>query len=175
MAHGGSSSEAAEDVMTRAVSRLGLAALLSAGVAVAATTAALAQSSAPATSPAAPPAEHGAAQLPQHNCVLKTLSACGADGSCRKLDDLKGEKLPVKMTIDFALGIVAGVDPDGWVNATRIVSLARTQDQLILHGIDDAVAWQLLIYEKNQVMSFALASGDGASIGFGDCTVVKEQ
>jgi hypothetical protein len=24
-------------------------------------------------------------------------------------------------------------------------------------------------------MSFALASGDGASIGFGDCTVVKEQ
>jgi hypothetical protein len=171
MAHGGSSSEAVEHFMKCAVIRLGGAALLSAGVAIAAMTAALAQSSSPAT----PPGEHGEAQLQQPNCVLKTLSACGADGSCRKLDDLKGEKLPVKMTIDFALGIVAGVDPDGWVNATRIGSLARTQDQLILHGIDDAVAWQLLIYEKNQVMSFALASGDGASIGFGDCTVVKEQ
>src|SRR5260221_630942 len=114
------------------------------------------------------------APLQQHNCVIKTLSACGADGSCRKLDNLKGEKLPVKVTIDFALGIVAGVDPDGWVNATRIGSLARTPDQLILQGIDDAVAWQLLIYEKSQVMSFALASADSASIGFGDCTGGKE-
>jgi hypothetical protein len=105
----------------------------------------------------------------------KTLSACGADGSCSKLDNLKGEKLPVKVTIDFALGIVAGVDPDGWVNATRIGSLARTPDQLILQRIDDAVAWQLLIYKKSQIMSFALASADSASIGFGDCTVVKEQ
>jgi hypothetical protein len=40
--------------------------------------------------------------------------------------------LRVKVTIDFALGTVAGVDPDGWVNATRIGSLARTPDQLIL-------------------------------------------
>jgi hypothetical protein len=153
--------------MRRAVAQLGGAALLSAGVA---TTAALAQSSAPST----PPGRHDEAPLQQHNCVIKTLSACGADGSCRKLDNLKGEKLPVKVTIDFALGIVAGVDPDGWVNATRIGSLARTPDQLILQGIDDAVAWQLLIYEKSQVMSFALASADSASIGFGDCTVVKE-
>ena len=155
--------------MKRAVTRLGRA-LLSA-VAIGATTAALAQSSSPAT----PSTERGEAQLQQRNCILKTLSACGADGGCGKLDNLRGEKLPVKMTVDFAMGIVAGVDPDGWVNATRIVSLARTQDQLILHGIEDAVAWQLLIYEKNQVMSFALASADGASIGFGDCTVVKEQ
>jgi hypothetical protein len=33
----------------------------------------------------------------------------------------------------------------------------------------------LLIYEKSQVMFFALASADSASIGFGDRTVVKEQ
>jgi hypothetical protein len=150
------------------LARLGGVALLSTGVAA---TAALAQSS----PPPAPPAEHREAPLQQHNCMLKTLSACGADGSCSKLDNLKGEKLPVKVTIDFALGIVAGVDPDGWVNATRIGSLARTPDQLILQGIDDAVAWQLLIYEKSQVMSFALASADSASIGFGDCAVVKEQ
>jgi hypothetical protein len=161
----------AASFMRRVVIRLGGPALLFAGIAVCVTTAALAQSSPPSP----PPSRQGEAPLQQHNCVLKTLSACGADGSCRKLDDLKGEKLPVKMTIDLALGIVAGVDPDGWVNATRIDSLARTPDQLILHGIDDAVAWQLLIYDKNQVMSFALATADSASIGFGDCTVAKQQ
>jgi hypothetical protein len=162
--------------MKRAIIRLATVALLAAGVA--ATNVARGQSTAPPTAPAAssatPPSGYAVAQLQQHNCVLKTLNACGADGSCRKLDNLKGEKLPVKVTVDFAAGIVAGVDPDGWVNATRIASLARTQDQLILHGVDDGVAWQLLIYEKNQVMSFALASADSASIGFGDCMVVKE-
>lgn len=59
--------------------------------------------------------------------------------------------MPVKVTVNFDAGIVAGVDPDGWVDATRIASLARTADQLILQGVDSAVAWQLLIYEKSGV------------------------
>jgi hypothetical protein len=138
---------------------------------------ALAQSSPPAASspPASTPAERSAAPSPQHDCVLKTLNSCKADGSCSTLDNLKGEKLPVKVTVDLGTGIVAGVDPDGWVNATKIASLARTADQLILQGIDNTVAWQLLIDEKDPTMSLSLATTDGASIGFGDCTIAKEQ
>lgn len=145
-------------------------ALLAAAVSVAATTAALAQ----APTPPVLPATGGPPPVPQHNCLLKTLNTCKADGSCSPLDNLKGDKLPIKMTIDLAAGVVAGVDRNGWVDATRIASLAQTSDELILQGVDSAVAWQLLIYEKNEVMSFSLATGDGATIGFGACTAVKE-
>jgi hypothetical protein len=140
--------------------------LLAAMVSLVATTGALAQAAAPGGS-GPPPAR-------QHNCLLKTLNACKANGSCAPTDNIKGEKLPVKMTIDLAAGIVAGIDPNGWVDATRIGSLARTADQLILQGIDSAVAWQVLIYEKNNIMSFTLATADGATIGFGECTAIKE-
>jgi hypothetical protein len=126
---------------------------------------------------AAPPGQPTGSVRPadlQHNCLLKTLNTCKANASCVSTDNLKGEKLPLKMTVDIAAGIVAGVDPNGWINATRIASLAQTDDEIILQGIDSAVAWQVLIYEKNEVMSFSLATADGASIGFGECTGVTE-
>lgn len=145
------------------MNRRGREALLAATVSLVATTGALAQATTPPSSGAL-----------QHDCLLKTLDACKADGSCAPLDNLKGERLPVKVTVDLNAGIVAGVDPDGWVDATRIASLARTGDELILQGVDNAVAWQVLIYAKGEGMSFALATGDGATIGFGQCTAVKE-
>jgi hypothetical protein len=133
-----------------------------------ATTAASAQAPAPpAATPGAPLGVH------QQNCLLKMLESCGAKGQCAPLDNLKGEKLPVKMTVDLAAGVVAGVNREGWVDATRIVSVAQTPDELILQGIDSAVAWQLLLYEKDRVMSFSLATGDTATIGFGDCTAAE--
>ena len=145
-------------------------ALLAATVSLVPATGALAQ----AATPPGPPAGGGAPPPRQHDCLLKTLNACKANGSCAPLDNLKGEKLPLKMTVDLAAGIVAGVDPNGWVDATRIASLARTADELILQGVDGTVAWQVLIYEKNEILSFSLATADGATIGFGECTAVKE-
>ncbi len=123
----------------------------------------------------APPAESGTPPVPQHNCVLKQLSSCKPDGSCARLDNFKGEKLPVKVTVDLETGIVAGVDPAGWVDATRIASLARSGDAIILQGIDNAVAWQLMIDEKREAMSLLLSAADTSSVGFGDCTIPKER
>ena len=123
--------------------------------------------------PACAQSSASAPRITQHNCVLKTLRACKADGSCAALDDFKNEKLPVKVTVDIAAGFIAGIDPEGWVDASRIGSLARAGDHLILQGIDNAVAWQLLIDEKSARMSFALGMAGTATIGFGDCAAVK--
>jgi hypothetical protein len=144
--------------------------LLAVTIGLVATTGALAQ----AATPAGPQATSGAQPARQHNCLLKVLNSCAANGSCSAVDNLKGEKLPVKVTVDLGVGIVAGVSLDGWVDATRIASLARTADELILQGIDGGVAWQVLIYLKNEIMSFSLATAEGATIGFGECTAVKE-
>lgn len=141
-----------------------------------AATAALAQEPAPSTPPPPPGPPPAGAPPPelQHDCLLKTLNACKTDGHCAPLDALKDEKLPVKMTVDLAVGIVAGVGRDGWVEVSRIASVARAGDEIVLQGIDGADAWQLLIDEKGEAMSFALATATGASIGFGSCTVVKQ-
>jgi hypothetical protein len=112
------------------------------------------------------------ARLAQHNCVLKTVSACTSDGACKPLDTLKGEKLPIKVTVDFETGIVAGVDAEGWVDATRIASLARTPDQLILQGVDNAVPWEMLI-SHDRIMSLSLATNEGVTVGFGECMPAK--
>lgn len=126
------------------------------------------------TTPATPPSASNVPVVVQHNCLLKTVTTCKETGSCTALDNLKGEKLPLKMTVDLSTGIIAGVDRNGWVDATRIASLAQTDDELILQGIDGAVAWQMLVHPKNEAMSFSLATGMGATVGFGTCTAVKE-
>ncbi len=122
-----------------------------------------------------PPVAAAAQSIRQENCVLTMINSCTAGGRCTPSDNLKGEKLPVKITIDLEAGIVAGVDPNGWIEASRIASLARTPSQIILQGIDNAVAWQVLIYQKDNVMSFETATGDTANVGFGTCTAVKPQ
>lgn len=144
-------------------------ALLSAALSLAAASAAFAQ----AASPPPPPAESGPPFASQHNCQITTLQRCVAGGGCAPLDNLKGEKLPVKMTIDLDAGIVAGVDANGWVDATRISSVARTGDGIILQGIDGVTAWQMLIREKDDGLSLSLEGADGTSVGFGTCTAVK--
>jgi hypothetical protein len=142
------------------------------GPAAAAATALATAAALAADPPSGAPAITTAAII-QHNCVLKTLSQCKAASACIPQESIRGKKLPVKLTVDFETGIVAGVDSDGWVNATRIVSLARAGNHLMLQGIDDAVAWEMLIDQTGHQMSLAMAAPDGATIGFGDCTLAK--
>lgn len=155
----------------RAAIPLGLIPALSAALSLVAIAASAAD---PAPQSPGAALETGPRAIAQHNCVLKLLSQCNATGACVRQDAIRGEKLPVKFTVDFETGILAGVDPDGWVNATRIGSLARAGDQLMLQGIDNAVAWQMLIHEDSHEMSLSMASADGSSVGFGDCTLAKE-
>jgi hypothetical protein len=115
------------------------------------------------------------ATLPQQNCLLQIVNICKADGSCTRTDTLHGQKLPARVTVDFAAGIIAGVDQGGWVDATRIAAVARTPEQLVLQGIDNNVGWQLLIHQGTEAMTLSLAAPDGATIGFGTCTMIKEQ
>jgi hypothetical protein len=66
--------------------------------------------------------------------LRKTLSSCKANGGCASLDTLKGQKIPVKLTIDLATRIIGGVDSDGWIDATSIEAVSRAGDEIIVEG-----------------------------------------
>jgi hypothetical protein len=112
--------------------------------------------------------------IQQHNCVVKTLSSCKANGGCASLDTLKGQKIPVKLTIDLATRIIGGVDSDGWIDATSIEAVSRAGDEIIVQGFDDDGLWQVLINEKKENVSLSLATSDETKVGFGQCTAVKQ-
>ena len=43
-------------------------------------------------------------------------------------------------------------------------------DQLIVHGIDGAFGWQLVIHNESQAASISFGTADAAIMGFGTCT-----
>jgi hypothetical protein len=116
---------------------------------------------------AAAPAQRPAAQ--PLRCEFKTMNHCAPDGACKQGADIKGVVLPLNVTIDFDAGVVAAVDETGWARPDRIDGIARSGEQLILHGVDGAFGWQLNIHDKTQAASLTMQASDLALTAFGSC------
>jgi hypothetical protein len=63
---------------------------------------------------------------------------------------------------------VSACSPDGTCKAGK--DLADSADQLIVHGIDGAFGWQLVIHNESQAASISFGTADAAIMGFGTCT-----
>jgi hypothetical protein len=129
----------------------------------------LAASSAQAETPAAD-TKAAAAPIPTLHCDFKAMSACTPDGDCKEGDEVAGIKVPVKATVDFENSVVAAVDDTGYARTDKFDSVAESADQLIIHGIDGAYGWQLLISKASEAASMSFATADALIGGFGTCT-----
>ncbi|MGA7544679.1 MAG: hypothetical protein WBW08_02450 [Methyloceanibacter sp.] len=125
--------------------------------------------SAHAETPADKPAAT-ATPIPTLHCDFKTVSACSPDGTCKAGKDLAGMPLPLKVTVDFENTVVAAVDETGYARTDNIDAVADSADQLIVHGIDGAFGWQLVIHNESQAASISFGTADAAIMGFGTCT-----
>jgi hypothetical protein len=108
--------------------------------------------------------------IPTLHCEIKKMSACSPDGKCKADNDIDGIKLPLKVTVDFENSIVAAVDDSGFARTDKMDQVAKTQDQLVLHGIDGEYGWLVLISDKTEVASLVMSTADSVLSGFGDCT-----
>jgi hypothetical protein len=79
-------------------------------------------------------------------------------------------KLPLKLTIDFENSVVAAVDDTGYARTDKMDGVVKTQDQLMLHGVDGEFGWQLLVSDKSEVASLVMSTADVALAAFGGCT-----
>ncbi len=134
-----------------------------AAISIAASLPALAET--PTDKPAA-----AATPIPTLHCDFKTVSACAPDGTCKPGKDLAGMPLPLKVTVDFENTVVSAVDDTGYARTDNFDSAADSADQLIVHGIDGAFGWQLLIHDASEAASISFATADSVILGFGTCT-----
>jgi hypothetical protein len=108
--------------------------------------------------------------IPTLRCEMKTLTACSPDGVCKANEQVQGMKLPLRLTVDFENSVVAAVDETGYSRTDKMDAVIKTQDQLMLHGVDGEFGWQLLISDKTEIASLVMSTADITVSAFGACT-----
>jgi hypothetical protein len=108
--------------------------------------------------------------IPTLHCEFKAVSACSTDGACKPGKDLAGMPLPIKATIDFENTVVAALDETGHARTDNIDAVADSGGQLMVHGIDRAFAWQIVVHNSSPAASITFASADTVVTGFGTCS-----
>ena len=132
-----------------------------AAVSIAASLPALAEETKAA--PDAPP-------IPTLHCEFKTVNACSTDGACKAGKDLAGMPLPLKVTVDFENTVVSAIDDTGYARTDNIDAVADSGGQLMIHGIDRAFGWQIVLHQTSPAASISFASADTVIAGFGTCS-----
>ncbi len=126
--------------------------------------------SAQAQTPAPEAAPAPRTPIPTLRCDFNEMSACTPDGDCKEGDQVAGIKIPVRVTVDFENSVVAAVDEGGYARADKFDGVAESAEQLIMHGIDGAYGWQLLIAKNSNAASMSFATADSIISGFGTCS-----
>jgi hypothetical protein len=108
--------------------------------------------------------------IPTLHCEFKAVNACTADGTCKAGDNLAGMPLPLKVTVDFENTVVSAIDDTGYARTDNIDAVADSAGQLIVHGLDRAFGWQIVIHHTSPAASVSFASADSVIAGFGTCS-----
>ncbi len=108
--------------------------------------------------------------IPTMHCEFNTVNACSTDGSCKQGKDLAGMPLPLKVTVDFENTVVAATDETGYARTDNFDAVADSGGQLMIHGIDRAFAWQIVMHDSSPAASVTFSSADTVISGFGTCT-----
>lgn len=130
----------------------------------------LAASAASAEEPTSTGAAASPAPIPTLHCEIKAVMVCTPDGSCKPGSDAAGMTLPLKITVDFENSVVAAADDSGFARTDKFDTVADAANQLMIHGIDGAYSWQLVLANQSEAASMTFASADSSLSGFGTCT-----
>jgi hypothetical protein len=110
------------------------------------------------------------APIPTLHCEIKAVMVCTADGSCKPGTDAAGMTLPLKVTVDFENSVVAAADDTGYARTDKFDTVADAANQLMIHGIDGAYSWQLVMANQSEAASMTFSSADSTLTGFGTCS-----
>lgn len=97
-------------------------------------------------------------------CATIEAHSCFVGEECKRgLPDSVGA--PRFMRIDFAKKVIAGPK-----RTTPIVSLHKSERQLLMQGSELGYAWTIALDSQDGSMNATLVNGDGVIVLFGDCT-----
>jgi hypothetical protein len=78
--------------------------------------------------------------------------------------------LPLKITVDFENTVVSAIDETGYARTDNIDAVVESGGQLMIHGIDRAFGWQIVIHQASPAASVSFATADTVISGFGTCS-----
>jgi len=108
------------------------------------------------------------AEAPVLRCTLTGGEKC-LEGKCDPIGEISKIKLPLKVGVEIAAGVIAGTDVEGWPMVSRIASISHEPGQIVLQGTGFGVGWTMAIEAIGPRATATLSAADGVSILFGTC------
>lgn len=102
-------------------------------------------------------------------CAVTAVSECTADGKCERSAPQAGNNLPTFMRVDVKARVLRADDDSG--RKTEIKASSIVDDQLMLQGIENGKAWNMVIKSATGRWGGSVVEDDGSFALFGACTL----
>jgi len=106
-------------------------------------------------------------------CAVVDISSCAPNANgvdCQKQTP-ESANVPRFLRIDVAEKSISGMRADGEQRQVSIATVQRTQDRLLLQGIDEGpLSWSIAIAKRTGEMAFTGTKADVGFVVFGACT-----
>lgn len=102
-------------------------------------------------------------------CAVTAVSECTTDGKCERSAPQAGNNLPTFMRGDVKGRVLRADDDSG--RKTEIKASTVVDGQLMLQGIENGKAWNMVIGAETGKWGSAVVEDDGSFALFGACTL----
>lgn len=111
------------------------------------------------------------ADTPNVICATVEVTECISGQSCDESTSV-AMAIPPFLRINFEERTIRGKRATGEELVTKIVHVGRTEDGVVLQGIDDGLGWTMSLSEIDGSMSLAVSGDLLGYVIFGNCTVM---
>ena len=102
-------------------------------------------------------------------CAVTAVSECTADGKCERSAPQAGNNLPTFMRVDVKARTLSADDGSG--RKTEIKASSVVDGQLVLQGVENGKAWNMVIKSDTGRWGGSVVENDGSFALFGACTL----
>jgi hypothetical protein len=102
-------------------------------------------------------------------CAVTAMSECTADGKCERSAPQEGNTLPTFIRVDLGAKTLSTTDGSG--RKTEIKASSAVDGQLMLQGIENGKAWNMVIKSDTGRWGGSVVEDDGSFALFGACTL----
>ena len=102
-------------------------------------------------------------------CAVTAINECTADGKCERSAPQQGNNVPTFLRVDVK-GRTLNAD-DGSGRKSEIKAASVVDGQLMLQGIENGKAWNMVIGSESGRWGGSVVEDDGSFALFGACTL----
>ena len=102
-------------------------------------------------------------------CAVTSMVECTADGKCERSAPQEGNTLPTFIRVDLGANTLSTTDGSG--RKTEIRGSSAVDGQLMLQGIENGKAWNMVVKSDTGRWGGSVVEDDGSFALFGACTL----